>query len=81
VAGTRLAAWSSKAWSPEEIRTPGSGNRMVTYPYTKLMCANIYTDQAAALLLCSPEAARAAGVPTTGSSTSTPAPTAPTDSW
>jgi acetyl-CoA C-acetyltransferase len=63
MAGTRAAAWSSKAWSPEEIRTPGAGNRMVTYPYTKLMCANIYTDQAAALLLCSPEAARAAGVP------------------
>jgi acetyl-CoA C-acetyltransferase len=63
VAGTRPAAWSSKAWSAEEIRTPGPGNRMVTYPYTKLMCANIYTDQSAALLLCSPEAARAAGVP------------------
>ena len=30
-------------------------------PYTKLMCANIFTDQAAAVLLCSPEAARAAG--------------------
>ena len=62
VAGTRPAAWSTKAWSAEEIRTPGPGNRMVTYPYTKLMCANIYTDQAGALLLCSPKAARAAGV-------------------
>ncbi|HEV7861233.1 MAG TPA: hypothetical protein VGR20_00980 [Acidimicrobiia bacterium] len=63
VAGTRAAAWTTKAWSAEEIRTPGPGNRMVTYPYTKLMCANIYTDQAGAVLLCSPEAARAAGVP------------------
>ena len=35
----------------------------MTFPYTKLMCANIFVDQAAALLLCSPEAARAAGVP------------------
>jgi acetyl-CoA C-acetyltransferase len=61
-AGSRAAAWSTKAWSPEEIRTPGPGNRMVTYPYTKLMCANIFTDQAAAVLLCSPEAARAAGL-------------------
>lgn len=60
--GGRAAAWSTKAWSPEEIRTPGAGNRMVTYPYTKLMCANIFTDQAAAVLLCSSEAARAAGV-------------------
>jgi len=63
VSGTRPAAWSQKAWSAEEIRTPGPANRMVTYPYTKLMCANIFTDQAAAVLLCSPEAARAAGVP------------------
>jgi acetyl-CoA C-acetyltransferase len=63
VSGTRAGAWSQKAWSAEEIRTPGPANRMVTYPYTKLMCANIFTDQAAAVLLCSPEAARAAGVP------------------
>jgi acetyl-CoA C-acetyltransferase len=63
VAGRRPASWSDKAWSAEEIRTPGPANRMATYPYTKLMCANIFTDQAAAVLLCSPEAARAAGVP------------------
>ena len=63
VAGSRAAAWSQKAWSAEEIRTPSAANRMVTYPYTKLMNANIFTDQAAAVLLCSPEAARAAGVP------------------
>jgi acetyl-CoA C-acetyltransferase len=62
VAGTRPASWSDKAWSAEEIRTPAPANRMATYPYTKLMCANIFTDQAAAVLLCSPEAARAAGV-------------------
>jgi acetyl-CoA C-acetyltransferase len=61
-AAGRPAAWSAKAWSAEEIGTPGPENRWVVYPYTKLMCANIYTDQAAALLLCSPEAARAAGV-------------------
>ena len=63
VSGTRAAAWSQKAWSAEEIRTPSPANRMVTYPYTKLMNANIFTDQAAATLVCSPEAARAAGVP------------------
>jgi acetyl-CoA C-acetyltransferase len=62
VSSTRAAAWSQKAWSAEEIRTPGPANRMVTYPYTKLMCANIYTDQAGAVLLCSSEAAREAGV-------------------
>jgi acetyl-CoA C-acetyltransferase len=62
-AATRPVAWAQKAWSAEEIRTPGPGNRMVTFPYPKLMCANIFVDQAAAVLLCSPEAARAAGVP------------------
>ncbi|MEW6477630.1 MAG: hypothetical protein AB1679_35745 [Actinomycetota bacterium] len=62
VSGTRASAWSQKAWSAEEIRTPSPANRMVTYPYTKLMNANIFTDQAGAVLLCSAEAARAAGV-------------------
>lgn len=63
VSGTRQAAWSQKAWSPEEIGTPGPDNRMVIYPYTKRMCANMFTDQAGAMLLCSPEAAQEAGVP------------------
>ena len=36
---------------------------MVCFPYPKRMCANIDVDQAAALLLCSYEAARDAGVP------------------
>jgi acetyl-CoA C-acetyltransferase len=35
----------------------------VSFPYLKRMCANIDVDQAAALVLCSYEAARAAGVP------------------
>ena len=47
----------------EEIRTVSPDNRMVCFPYPKRMCANIDVDQAAALLLCSYEAARAAGVP------------------
>jgi acetyl-CoA C-acetyltransferase len=34
VSGSRSAAWSQKAWSAEEIRSPGPANRMVTYPYT-----------------------------------------------
>ena len=62
VSGTRPAAWSQKAWSTEEIGTAAPENRMVVYPYTKRMCANMFTDQAAAVLLCSPEAARVAGV-------------------
>lgn len=55
------------------IRTPvtatqildvGADNRMISFPYPKLLNSNASVDQAAALLLCSVERARAAGVPT-----------------
>ena len=63
VAADNPNAWSRTAYSPEEIRTVSPDNRMVCFPYPKRMCANIDVDQGAALLLCSYEAARAAGVP------------------
>jgi acetyl-CoA C-acetyltransferase len=63
VAAGNPNAWSQRAYSAEEIRTVTPDNRMVCFPYPKRMCANIDVDQAAAFLLCSYEAARAAGVP------------------
>jgi len=63
VAAQNPAAWSRDAWSPEEIRTVGPDNRMVTFPYTKRMCANIDTDQAAAIIVCAYETAVDLGVP------------------
>jgi acetyl-CoA C-acetyltransferase len=63
VAAGNPNAWSQQALSAEEIRTVSPDNRMVCFPYPKRMCANIDVDQAAALLLCSYEAAHAAGVP------------------
>jgi acetyl-CoA C-acetyltransferase len=63
VAADNPNAWSRQAFSAEEIRTVTPDNRMVCFPYPKRMCANIDVDQAAALLLCSYEAANAAGVP------------------
>jgi acetyl-CoA C-acetyltransferase len=63
VAATRPEAWSPTPWTADEIRTPVPDNRMVTFPYTKRMCANMTVDQAAALLVCSREAALDAGVP------------------
>ena len=63
VAAGNPHAWSRERYSPEEIRTVTPDNRMVCFPYPKRMCANIDVDQAAALLLCSYEAAHAAGVP------------------
>jgi acetyl-CoA C-acetyltransferase len=62
VAASNPYAWSREAYSPAAIRTPTPDNRIVTFPYTKRMCANIDVDQAAALLLCSYEAAQRAGV-------------------
>ncbi|HEY3238728.1 MAG TPA: hypothetical protein VGL92_04115 [Acidimicrobiia bacterium] len=62
VAASRPEAWSRQRFAPEEI-LEGPDNRMVTFPYTKRMCANLNVDQAAAIILCSTEAARAAGVP------------------
>jgi acetyl-CoA C-acetyltransferase len=63
VAATNPHAWSRTAYTPAEIVEPTPDNRLVTFPYTKRMCANMGVDQAAALVLCSYEAARAAGVP------------------
>jgi len=62
VAADNPFAWSRTAYTPEEIATVTADNRMVTFPYTKRMCANLGVDQAAAIILCSYEAARAAGV-------------------
>lgn len=64
VAAHNPFAWDRERHDAEEIATPDRSNRVVSLPYTKLMNANIRTDQAAALLLCSARAARAAGVPT-----------------
>jgi acetyl-CoA C-acetyltransferase len=63
VASENPHAWSRVAYTAEEIRQPAPENRVVTFPYLKRMCANIDVDQAAALLLCSLDAAREHGVP------------------
>jgi acetyl-CoA C-acetyltransferase len=56
-------AWDRHPYTAEEIATPGPGNRMVGFPYTKLMCSNEQVDEAAAILLCSVERATALGIP------------------
>src|SRR5438445_5705825 len=63
VAAGNPYAWLPEARTAEEIRTVTDDNRMIGFPYPKLMNANIQTDQAAALIVCSVEAAEAAGVP------------------
>src|SRR6202034_626454 len=65
---TAVAAASPDAWFPvardaETIVTPTADNRMVAYPYTKLMTAIMDVDMAAALVLASAAKADALGVP------------------
>ncbi len=62
VAAANPHAWIRKAHTPEEVRTPGPANRMISFPYPKLMNSNSRVDQGAALLLCSLETARRAGI-------------------
>jgi acetyl-CoA C-acetyltransferase len=65
---TEVAARSPHAWFPversaDEIVTPTPDNRMVAYPYTKLMTAIMDVDMSAALVLASAQKADALGVP------------------
>ena len=62
VASENPYAWSRTPFTPSEITTPTPDNRLVCFPYTKRMCANLDVDQAAALVLCSYEAATSAGI-------------------
>jgi acetyl-CoA C-acetyltransferase len=56
-------AWNRKAVSAEEIWQPGPTNRMISWPYTKLMNSNNMVDQGAALILTSVEKAQALQIP------------------
>ena len=56
-------AWIRKPVTAEEICEPGPQNRMISWPYTKLMNSNNMVDQGAALVLTSVEQARRLRVP------------------
>ncbi|CAE6967912.1 unnamed protein product [Symbiodinium sp. CCMP2592] len=56
-------AWDPQARTPEEIATPGPGNRYVAFPYTRAMNSFIDVDQSAAVILMSLGEARRRGVP------------------
>lgn len=63
-----VAAQNPYAWDPtvrtaDEIADPTPDNRWISEPYTKLMCANLQVDLAAAVIVTSVAAAQAAGVP------------------
>ncbi len=63
VAATNPYAWIRSPRTPSEIALPSADNRMVSFPYPKLCTANMQVDQGAGYIVCSVEAAKAAGVP------------------
>ena len=56
-------AWIRKPATAEEITRPGPQNRMISWPYTKLMNSNNMVDQGAALILTSVEQAKRLQIP------------------
>ena len=49
VAADNPHAWFRRQRSPEEFCTVSPRNRMVAFPYTKLMCSMIFVDQSSAV--------------------------------
>lgn len=56
-------AWLKRRFTSEEITTPTPDNRLIAWPYTKLMVANPTVNMGGAILMTSLAKARAAGVP------------------
>lgn len=63
VAADNPIAWLTTPVDPRTVATEGAANRMIAWPYPKLMVANPAVNQAAAVLLTSLAVARAAGIP------------------
>lgn len=65
---SRVAAGNPNAWiqdpvDAQTIATPSPSNRMISFPYPKLMNSNNSVDMGAALVMCSVGKARALGIP------------------
>src|SRR6202008_5039066 len=55
-------SWLKKNFAPDQITTPTPDNRLIAWPYTKLMVANPSVNMGGAVLMTSLAKARAAGV-------------------
>src|ERR1700688_2311810 len=62
VAAQNPNAWLKRRFTPEEVTTPTTDNRLIAWPYTKLQVANPTVNMGAALLMTSLAKARAAGI-------------------
>jgi acetyl-CoA C-acetyltransferase len=62
VASENPSSWLKKRFSSDEITTSTPDNRLIAWPYTKLMVANPTVNMGAAVLLTSLAKARTAGI-------------------
>ena len=62
VASQNPNAWLKRRFTSDEITNPTSDNRLIAWPYTKLMVANPMVNMGAALLMTSFAKAQAAGI-------------------
>src|SRR6202795_1930372 len=63
VASQNPHAWLQRRFTSDEITTPTPDNRLIAWPYTKLMVANPTVNMGAAVLMTSLAKARAASIP------------------
>jgi acetyl-CoA C-acetyltransferase len=63
VASQNPNAWLKRRFASDEITTPTPDNRLIAWPYTKLMVANPTVNMGGAVLMTSLAKARAAGIP------------------
>src|SRR5580692_4171691 len=62
VASENPNAWLKRRFAADEITTPTPDNRLIAWPYTKLMVANPTVNMGGAILMTSLAKARAAGI-------------------
>jgi acetyl-CoA C-acetyltransferase len=62
VASQNPNSWLKRHFAPDEITTPTPDNRLIAWPYTKLMVANPTVNMGGAILMTSRAKARAAGI-------------------
>ncbi len=63
VAAANPLADRRAGYSAQQIATPAADNKTITHPYTRLMSANAFIDQGAAVIITSVARARALGIP------------------
>jgi acetyl-CoA C-acetyltransferase len=62
VAQQNPRAWSRTPIAPDAIVTPGEGNRLIAFPYTKSLVSQWNVNQAGGLILCTLEKAQRLGL-------------------